>query len=83
MFRSGIKSAAAAKEPRLKRTLSHLAASWAKLASELETAQALRTEFEDKQTTSGPIGESKLGEDGGCRYPSKSLMHWPPGGVCL
>jgi hypothetical protein len=41
--------AAAAKEPRLKRTLSHLAASWEKLASQLETAQALRGEIEEKR----------------------------------
>jgi hypothetical protein len=46
--------AAAAKEPRLKRTLSHLAASWTKLATELETAQALRAQVEDKQNRERP-----------------------------
>ena len=46
--------AAAAKEPRLKRTLTHLAAHWTKLASELETAQVLRDEIEDKQKHERP-----------------------------
>jgi hypothetical protein len=46
--------AAAAKEPQLKRTLSHLAVSWTKLATELETAQALRAQVEDKQNRERP-----------------------------
>jgi hypothetical protein len=46
--------AAAAKEPRLKRTLSHLAVSWTKLTTELETAQALRAQVEDKQNRERP-----------------------------
>jgi hypothetical protein len=46
--------AAAAKEPRLKKTLSHLAASWVKLASELETARALRDEIEEKEAHERP-----------------------------
>jgi hypothetical protein len=37
--------AAVAKEPRLKKTLSHLAACWLKLASDLETARGLRNEL--------------------------------------